>query len=119
MHSRVETRVQERLRAPAQHVERVDSATQSLGHVPDKALLDVFVDGLEQVALVPEVVVERAAGHPRGPYQLFGGRAGEPALGEQGAAGGDEGRPRPLGLLRFGRHAYCLYVYDTPSLGGR
>ena len=46
---------------------------------------DLLHDGAEQVGLVVEVVVERAARHPGGGHDLLGAGGGEALLGEQRA----------------------------------
>ena len=55
------------------------------------ALLQLLVDGTEEVVLVGEVVVQRAAGDTRPGHDLLGAHGRVAALGEQLAAGAQEG----------------------------
>src|SRR5439155_20775269 len=59
--------------------------------------LDLLGDGGEQVGLVTELVVERAAGHPGGLHDLLGAHPRVPARTEQAARGGEQ---HLAGLLR-------------------
>ena len=108
----VETGVEESRGASSQHLQRVGRCLQRAHQLLDQALLDVLVDGLEQVALVAEVVIQSAPGQARRAHQFFRRGVGEAPLGEQDATRGDEGGPGPFRLLRFGWHAYCLYVLE-------
>ena len=76
--------------------------------------LDRLEDSGEQLGLVGEVVIQRAAGQPGRPNDLFGADIGEAARGEQRPRGGHQGVARggrPLGLgTRFVFHTGCMYV---------
>jgi hypothetical protein len=61
------------------------------------------VHGPQEIALVVEVVVERAAGDVGRAHDLLGRDAGVPALREQLARGREQPRARRLGTLRLRR----------------
>ena len=58
--------------------------------------LDLHVDGLEELALAVEVVVEGPPGDARGADDLLGADRRVAALGEERSRGLDQGRPRRL-----------------------
>ena len=80
--------------ADAQHGERIAGARGdggpggALGHLG----LDLLEDRGEQLALVGELVVERAARDAGRAHDLLGADAGVPALGEERPGGGDRAR---------------------------
>ena len=86
-----------------------------VGH---EALLQLLVDGPEEVALVGEVVIEGAARDTRPGHDLLGADRREAALREQLAAGAQEGdasrvAARP-GCLRVSRHTTCMLCSIQP-----
>ena len=105
---------QERAGAGAQRGDRVGRAAERLGGDPlRRPRLDLLEDRLEQLLLVLELVVERAAGDARVADDLLGPDRRVAALAEE-AAGGLEQRPagdrRALDLLVGGLeiHTACM-----------
>src|SRR5262249_27088846 len=74
-----------------------DDAGDPLGHLA----LELLVDGVEQLGLAAEVVVEGAAGDAGGADDLLGADRVVAALGKQATSGGHEGRARRFGSFRL------------------
>src|SRR4030095_3913637 len=70
----------------------------------------------EEVALVAEVVIERAARHARLSHDLLGAHARVPARAEELAAGGDQGAPRGLRALGLCGHRHATLLDMTYRL---
>ena len=87
---RVGAGVEEGAHAGHHQLPRVVDAADAGADVGDQRLLELLVDGAEEVALVGEVVVERAAGDAGPGHDLLGADARVAALGEQLAAGAQQ-----------------------------
>ena len=88
-------------------------ARRALGHLG----LDLLEDRREQLALVGELVVERAARDAGRAHDLLGADAGVAALGEQRPGGGHERGAGGLGslgvLVSLDIHTVCIhYAYS-------
>ena len=92
-------------------------ATAALAVLRGHLGLDLLEDRREQLALVGELVVERAARDAGRAHDLLGADACEPALGEEGPGGGDQRGAGGLGafgvLVPLDIHTVCIhYAYS-------
>jgi len=101
-------RVEEGLGAGAQRLKRIArSGERRRGDLFDELLLDAFVDGLEELLLAREVVIERSSRDARGANDLLGPDRRVAALGKQRARRRDERGARGLTLLGLQRSRRC------------
>ncbi len=104
LHRGVFAGVEEGLRAGVQHLQRIARRlVRQLGDPLEQGLLDVFVDGLEELALALEVVIKRPPRDTRRAHDLLRPDGRVATLGEQSAGGGDERRARRLRALGLER----------------
>ena len=111
-HGRVLAGVEERAHASRERLPRVGAAGGPRGDLLQQIAGELAVDGAEEVALVLEVVVERAAGHVRGAHDLLRPDVGVAARGEQLARDAQQLGARRGGLL-LPWHTVCMLGHTT------
>ncbi len=110
-HGRVEAAVEERPHGDDLLLPRILFFERSGGDLLENLLLQPLHDLGEQVLLVAELVVQRAAGNARRLHDLLGGHAGVAALAEQAPGRLDQGVAGRLGLLGLAIldiHTVCM-----------
>lgn len=97
---RLETGVEERL-SPHEHpLPRALLAHRDRIDLLDELALELFEDGLEQVLLIAEMVIEGPLGNPRSANDFLDRRGRVASSAEELAGGAEKRRSGGLGLLR-------------------